>query len=193
MVMSTVMDDTGLIAAAQAGDHAAFDQLATNHTSRLFDAAYRILGDHEAAADATQEALLSAFRNLATFRGGSFSGWLYRIVTNACYDQLRWQQRRPTSSLEAWGAESVDVAGIPDMDGAPEDYVLWQDVEAAVQRGLARLSEEHRAAVLLSSIDELSYREIASLVGAPVGTVKSRISRGRAQLRAHMLADESVV
>lgn len=192
MTTSAVSDSAGLIAAAQAGDRTAFDQLAADYMSRLLNTAYRILGDDDAAADATQDALLSAFRHLRTFRGGSFSGWLHRIVTNACYDQLRWQQRRPASSLEALAAEPTCRDGIGNAASAPEDYVLWQDVEAAVQRGLDRLSEEHRAAVVLSGVDELSYREIAAVVGAPVGTVKSRISRGRAQLRAHMAQEAAI-
>lgn len=192
MTTSGPMDHANLIAAAQAGDRAAFDRLASSHMSRLLNTAYRILGDDEAAADATQDALLSAFRHLPAFRGGSFSGWLHRIVTNACYDQLRWHQRRPASSLDALAAEPTcgDASGA--VRSAPEDYVLWQDVEAAVQRGLDRLSEEHRAAVVLSSFDELSYREIAAVLGAPVGTVKSRVSRGRAQLRAHMLQEAAI-
>lgn len=179
-----------LIKAAQNGDQAAFNELAEAYQSQLFNTAYRILGDGEAAADATQDTLLSAYLALKSFRGGSFKAWMLRIVTNACYDQLRQKQRRRTTSLEALlvgpGVHGAFIDGLED----PETCVLRQDLGRTIQLGLGTLSLEQRTAVVLSDIQGLSYPEIAEVLDVPVGTVKSRISRGRARLRSFLLEQE---
>ena len=186
-------DERELVAAAQRGDEAAFRQIVETYQALLFSTAYHILGDQEAAADATQEALVSAYRALVTFRGGSFKAWMLRIVTNACYDQLRRKRRRPTSSLEALlvgpGIHRVFI----DRSEDPESYVLRQDLSQIIQQGLNTLSLNQRTAVVLSDIHGLSYPEIAEIAGVPLGTVKSRISRGRARLRDYLLAQAGVV
>lgn len=186
-------DEEQLIAKAQTGDQAAFQTLMEPYQSLLFNVAYRILGDHDGAADATQEALLSAYRALKSFRGGSFKAWMLRIVTNACYDQLRRKQRRPTSSLEALLVGPGLHHAFTDKSEDPESYVLRQDLGQIIQRGLKTLSLDQRTAIVLSDIHELSYPEIAEIAGVPVGTIKSRISRGRAQLRDYLLQQDDVV
>lgn len=186
-------DEEQLIAKAQTGDQAAFQTLMEPYQSLLFNVAYRILGDHDGAADATQEALLSAYRALKSFRGGSFKAWMLRIVTNACYDQLRRKQRRPTSSLEALLVGPGLHHVFTDKSEDPESYVLRQDLGQIIQRGLKTLSLDQRTAIVLSDIHELSYPEIAEIAGVPVGTIKSRISRGRAQLRDYLLQQDDVV
>ncbi|MFQ5593389.1 MAG: sigma-70 family RNA polymerase sigma factor, partial [Anaerolineae bacterium] len=181
-----------LVTAAQNGEQAAFEDLVNAYQSMLFNAAYRILSDEEAAADAAQEALMSAYRAIATFRGGSFKAWMLRIVTNASYDQLRRKQRRPTSSLEALMVGPGTHGAFTAKTENPESYVLRQDLGRTLQRGLDMLSLDQRTAVVLSDIHGLSYPEIAEIADVPIGTVKSRISRGRARLRDYLLKQEGL-
>ncbi len=186
-------EEEKLIEAAREGDAQAFATLMASYQSLLYNTAYRILGDSEAAADATQEALFSAYRALDRFRGGSFRAWLLRIVTNACYDHLRRKQRRPTSSLEVLLVGTrVHRAFLESMED-PEDYVIRRDLGRIIQRGLRLLNDDQRVAIVLSDIHGLSYPEIAEITGVPVGTVKSRISRGRARLRDYLMGQDAVV
>src|SRR4030065_334308 len=108
------MDEAEMLRMAQRGDLEAFNQIVLAHQTRAYNVALRILGAGEAAADATQEAVLSAFRNLRSYRGGSFRAWLLRIVTNACYDELRRRKRRPTTSLEDLTPETEE--GDPEFE-----------------------------------------------------------------------------
>jgi len=186
-------DEERLIEAARDGDAKAFSALMLPYQSLLYNTAYRILGDAEAAADVTQETLFSVYRALDDFRGGSFKAWLLRIVTNACYDHLRRKRRRPTSSLEALLVGSrvhrIFTEGAED----PEDYVMRRDLGRIIQRGLRLLNDDQRVAIVLSDIHGLSYPEIAEVTGVPVGTVKSRISRGRARLRDYLMGQDALV
>lgn len=176
------MDEAALVAAAKEGDREAFNRLVTHYQSLAYNVAYRIVGDREAAADATQDAFLSAYRALSRFRGGSFRSWLLRIVTNACYDQLRAKKRRPTTSLDAdpdldWDEWTVDDGELP------EGYAERQDLGRVIQRALDALPPEQRTVVVLSDIQGLSYNEIADSLGVSMGTVKSRLNRGRRKMR----------
>lgn len=186
-------DEKTLVTAAQSGDQTAFRKLVDAYQSMLFNTAYRILGDGEAAADVTQEALLSMYRALETFRGGSFKAWILRIVTNACYDYLRRKKRRPTSSLEALLVGPGIHHTFTDTTEDPESYVLRRDLGQVIQRGLKTLSVDQRVAIVLSDIHGLSYPEIAEIEGVPIGTIKSRISRGRARLRDYLLKQDGLV
>jgi len=179
------VDESALIAAAQEGDRDAFNQLVLHYQSLAYNVAYRVLGDGDAAADATQDAFISAYRAIARFRGGSFKAWIIRIVTNACYDQLRAKQRRPTTSLDA----------DPDLDRhewnvdpseRPEAYVARQELGQILQRGLATLPAEQRMCIVLSDIQGMSYEEIAQTMDSSLGTVKSRLNRGRRKLRDYL-------
>jgi len=179
------MDEATLIAAARQGDTQAFDQLVRLYQGIIYNLAYRILGDEEAASDATQDTFLSAYRAIGKFRGGSFKGWLLRIITNTCYDQLRRKKRQPTTSLEAVYLESAPPWA---EDEEPEEHALRQELGRIIQRGLSTLPPEQRIALILSDIQGLSYQEIAEATGTSLGTVKSRLSRGRASLRDYLLA-----
>jgi len=174
-----------LIGQAKRGDTQAFDQLVRLYQSAIYNAAYRILGDKETASDATQDAFLSAYKAIGKFRGGSFKGWLLRIVTNICYDQLRRKKRQPTTSLEAVYLDSTPPWA---ENEEPEEYALRQELGRIIQRGLSTLPPEQRIALVLSDIQGLSYQEIAEVMGTSLGTVKSRLSRGRASLRDYLLA-----
>ncbi len=184
------MGEAELITRSQRGDTGAFNQLVLAYQEAIFNVALRILGDQEAAADATQDAFLSAFQGIRSFRGGSFKVWLMRIVTNACYDQMRSRQRHPTASLDAMLAAddngSSSPGSLPSPDESPEDRALRREVQTEVQRGLLLLPPDQRIAVVLSDVHGLSYEEIAAVTRTNVGTVKSRLSRGRGRLRDHL-------
>jgi RNA polymerase sigma-70 factor (ECF subfamily) len=180
------MDETALIRAAQRGDVNSYNTLVLAYQTQAFNVAYRIMGDPDSAADATQEAFISAFKAIRTFRGGSFKAWLLRIVTNACYDEIRRRKRRPNASLDALYVEDESA----DSDGSlvtraenPEQYAQRMDLQAAIVSCLQSLSEDQRTVTVLSDIEGMSYEEISDVIGAALGTVKSRLSRARSSLR----------
>jgi RNA polymerase sigma-70 factor, ECF subfamily len=180
------------IARSRRGDTAAFNQLILLHQQAVYTLAYRMLGDPDNAADVTQEALFSAFRAIASFRGGSFRSWLLRIASNACCDYWRRNRRRPGESLEALtGQNEVHDEGMAQQFAAderwdPETLALRTELQELIQAGLVYLPLEQRLAVILSDIQGLSYEEIANATDTSLGTVKSRIARGRAQLRSYL-------
>jgi len=181
------MDEKALIANAQQGEIPAFNQLVLTYQSMVYNLAYRILGDADAAADASQDTFISAFRAIKKFRGGSFKAWLLRIATNTCYDQLRYKQRRPTSPLEALLVETDSPSYFTDSTEGPEEYTLRQELGQVIQAGLNTLPSDQRVALVLSDVQGFSYQEIAEITRVSLGTVKSRLSRGRAKLRDYLL------
>jgi RNA polymerase sigma-70 factor (ECF subfamily) len=181
------MDEQALIASARKGDARAFNQLVLLYQSMAYNVAFRILSDQDAAADATQDAFLSAFKAIRRFRGGSFKAWLLRIVTNACYDQLRVKKRRPTSSLDDLPVEADHTPYLHDPAEQPDEYLQRQELNRMIQDGISSLPVQQRMVVVLSDVQGLSYQEIAQAMGISLGTVKSRLSRGRASLRDHLV------
>ncbi|MFQ5593017.1 MAG: sigma-70 family RNA polymerase sigma factor [Anaerolineae bacterium] len=186
-------NEEALIQQAQAGDLQAFNRLVYHYQSLTYNVAYRILSDADAAADATQDAFLSAYKALDSFRGGSFKAWILRIVTNACYDELRRKKRQPTSSLDALLVQSGTHEVFVDRTENPESYALRQDLGQIIQAGLETLPEDQRATVVLADIQGLHYKEIAEITGVELGTVKSRLSRGRARLRDFLRQQEELL
>jgi len=178
------MDETPFIQAAKRGDVESFNRLVLSYQDMVFNVAYRIMGDRDAAADAAQEAFISAFRNLHQFQGERFKSWLMRIVTNACYDELRRRQRRPASSLENL-YEVTDQVDFPaaSHEDSPEQIAQQHELNDAIQDCISALPENQRVIVVLVDVEGYSYQDIVSIVGAPLGTVKSRLSRARTQLR----------
>ena len=174
--------------AAQRGDVAAFNALVLAHQTTVYNVALRTLGNPEDAADATQEAFISAYRAVRDFRGGSFKAWLLRIAVNACYDILRRRQRRPSSSLEVVLEAGESDPGLADRRIGPERAALASETVAAVEAALLTLPEEQRTLVVLCDVQGLSYEEAAEATGAALGTVKSRLSRARARLRDQLSA-----
>lgn len=180
------MNEDEAIARSKQGDTAAFNELVAAYQSHLFNTAFRLLGDGDAAADACQDAFISAYQGIRGYRGGSFKGWLLRIVTNACYDQLRRKKRRPTASLDALFVEDEEPDAIPGMPEGPEDTVLRRELRSQIQQGLLTLPVEQRVVIVLSDVQGLSYEEIAEATGVSVGTVKSRLSRAREHMREYL-------
>ncbi len=189
------MDELALIQAAQKGDVPSFNQLVRAYQALAYRTAYRVIGDSAAAEDATQNAFISAFKHLRDFRGGSFKAWLLRIVTNACYDQLRAKQRRPTASLDALLLDPDNPA--PGVDHAapetPHEFAERQELGAMIQRGIATLPPDQRATLVLVDIEGLDYDEAATATNTNVGTVKSRLSRARAHVRNFLLNQQELL
>lgn len=176
-------DPEPLIKAAQTGDVASFNWLVLAYQRQVYNLCLRMLGSPAAAEDVTQEAFISAFRRLDTYRGGNFRAWLLRIATNACYDALRRSGRRPASSLDSMYEDS-DAPPIADRDAvSPEETAERKEVQQAVRNALARIPADQRAAIILCDLQGLAYEEIAVALDVNIGTVKSRINRGRAKLR----------
>jgi RNA polymerase sigma-70 factor (ECF subfamily) len=179
-----MIDESRLIARAQRGNLEAFNQLVLMHQDSAFTVAYRLMGDSHRAADAAQDAFISAYRKIDTYRGGNFRAWLLRIVTNRCYDVLRGQQRHPSTSIDRTGDEDdPEPLQIADTSALPEEIVQQQELRRAVQQCIGALGEDQRMALVLSDVEGMSYDEIALQTGTAMGTVKSRISRARASVR----------
>ena len=155
-----------------------WEEVARTYGRFLYNVAYRLTGNEDDARDLVQETLLRVRTGLKTYKPGSMEGWLSRITTNVFLDEMRRRKRRPLDLLPD-GPESVEVAS-PSADAALAAETISEDVQAAV----ARLPEEYRVAVVLSDVVGLSYAEIGTTLSVPVGTVRSRIHRGRMLLRA---------
>lgn len=166
--------------AAAAHDHAVptWDEIVERHSDRVYRLAYRLTGDQHDAEDLTQEVFFRVFRSLSTYTPGTFEGWLHRITTNLFLDQARRKQRIRFDALSDERADRLS-SDSPSPDTAYADQRFDDDVE----RALATLSPDFRAAVVLCDVEGLSYEEIAVILGAKLGTVRSRIHRGRGMLR----------
>lgn len=176
--MTTAAHDAELLARVLDGDHDAFNQIMRNHEDRVFSVCLRIMGSRDQALDATQETFLTTFRKADQFKGNSALGtWIYRIAVNTCYDQLRKQKRRKTDPIP----DHMDPA-----DFSAQDAVDSAAVRPEIQQALAAIPEDFRAAVILSDIEGLGLPDVAEVLGVPVGTVKSRVFRGRRLLAAEL-------
>lgn len=176
------MDEKALIQGAKSGDLDSFNRLVLNFQGLAYNVALRIMGDEAAAADATQEAFISAYRGLKRYRGGSFRAWLLRIVTNACYDELRRRKRRPAVSLDEMTEQEVALPVASPGEG-PEAAAQRTELMRAIEDCLLGLSPEFRAVAVLVDVQGFDYQEVAETIGKPLGTVKSRLARARAKLR----------
>jgi len=180
------MDEQALIQDAQGGNLDAFNTLILHYQDSVFNTALRILGDDDQAADASQEAFISAFKSIRSFRGGSFKSWLMRTVTNACYDELRRRKRRPTTPLEPDtedGEEMDSPRWLADPNLTPDQQAEADEVEHAIQHCLNNLPLEFKTVVVMADIQGMDYSEVAAAVRVPLGTIKSRLARARLRLR----------
>jgi RNA polymerase sigma factor (sigma-70 family) len=174
-------DEEAVVALAAGGDRSAFARLMEHYQSACYGLAWRLLGDPDQAADATQDAFIHAYDALRSYRGGIFRSWLMRITANASYDILRRAQRRPTTALpepEEGKAELADIGAVNPFEEAQKSE-LYRFLEQA----LRVLPEDQRVAVVLCDVYGMDYGEVASMTDSPIGTVKSRIHRGRLRLR----------
>lgn len=198
-----VVREDELVRRAAGGDHLAFEALVARYEVQIYNVALRMMGNHADAGDMAQEAIIQAFRKIGAFRGESgFGTWLYRIVTNRCLDELRRRKRRreqlvPVGSwepsgengdrrqgIDEWGASQGRDDDLPDGHAAgPEEAYERLELQELIRKALQRLSEDHRAVIVLREIEGLSYEEIAEAMECSIGTVKSRLSRAREALR----------
>ncbi len=176
MVLS---DEPALIQAARQGKVEAFNTLVLHYQGAIYNLAYRVMGDPDSAADATQEAFIAAFRRLTQFRDGSFRAWLSRIAVNACYDEMRRRQRRPAISIDQIEVGAHLISPLESPEGAAQRAELSR----AIQDCLEALPVDQRAVVTLCDVQEFDYSQVAAITGQALGTVKSRLSRARARLR----------
>jgi len=180
------MNEEALITDAQTGSLDAFNTLVLHYQDSVFNTALRILGDEDQAADAAQDAFISAFKSIKAFRGGSFKAWLMRTVTNACYDELRRKKRRPTTPLEPNtedGDEMDSPRWLADPGMTPDQQAEADEVEHAIQHCLDNLPVDFKTVVVMADIQGMDYLEVASAVRVPLGTIKSRLARARLRLR----------
>jgi RNA polymerase sigma factor (sigma-70 family) len=175
--------EAALVQRARDGDLDAFNALVEMHQRAAYNLCLRMLGSRMPAEDATQEAFVSAFRNIRQFKGSSFRAWLMRIAANACTDELRRRGRRPVLSLDTPPPGSEDPLAVADAAPGPEALTLQGEQYDVVQAALLRLPADQRMAVILYDIQGFAYEEIAAAMRTSLGTVKSRIARGRDKLR----------
>lgn len=177
-----------LIVKAQAGDRRSFDALVAATYQLVYNTAYRVLGEPEAAADATQTAFVRAYRSLHNFRrSSSFSTWMYRIVTNVCIDKLRLREREPHDSLTVEDEnERQGQRDLPDERSRPDTLTEKRELQEAVHQALSRLKPEQRLIIVLYDLNGFSYENISEMLNVPLGTIKSRLNRARKALREEM-------
>lgn len=186
--------DEELVAAAQDGDRAALEQLLRRHHDRILVLCRRLCRDRDDADDATQNALIAIVRGLDGYRGGAaFTTWSYRVASNACMDELRRRARHPLPSDDPPEPGDASLAGVASSAAPdPGDEAERSEQRGRLQRALDRLPDEFRHPVVLRDLAQLDYAEIADVLELAPGTVRSRISRGRARL-AEMLATDAAV
>lgn len=177
-------NERDMIERASRGDAAAFNRLMEQHERRMYAVALRMCGNREDAQDCLQEAMLRVYRAIGGFKGqSSFSTWVYRITMNTCLDELRRKKNRQSTSLDSL----LDMGWSPSDDtNAPEKQAMRSELRRNLNRAIQELPEEMRSAVVLRDIQGFSYEEIAHMLEINVGTIKSRISRGREKLREKM-------
>lgn len=177
------------LARSREGDVPSFEKLIERYQKTAYNISLRMMQNPEDAKDATQEALIKAFRSIQGFRGDSgFSTWLYRIVMNTCKDELRRKQRTRTISLDqgAEGEPGYRPIELADETLSPETLMEQKNIRSQIQSAIRELPEANRSALILRDIQGFSYEDISELLNCPVGTVKSRINRGRQIMRQQL-------
>ena len=180
------MDENDLIQAARQGELESFNQLVVKYQDLVFHQAFCLLDNHEAAEDLTQDAFMLAYKGLPSFRGGSFRAWLLRIVTNACYDELRRRKQHnlvPLNPLDADDEEIESVGWLVDQGPSVEESVERAELLQALQGCVDELPNDFRLVVMMIDVHGLDYTEAATALTIPIGTVKSRLARARLRLR----------
>jgi len=180
------MDEKAIIERCQNGDVAAFEELIAEYQKKVINSAYAMLGNREDAYDMAQEIFLKVFGNISKFnRQSSFSTWLYRVTRNMCLDEIRRRKRRDSRVVNITGEKDEEIYDLQIADTAkgPEEIAEQDAVVQQVRGAINELSEDYKTAMILREIQELDYQQIADVLECSIGTVKSRISRGRKMLR----------
>ena len=183
---SNPFDEAALLQLASKGDLDAFNQLVLHYQNLAFSHAYAVLGDAHSAEDATQDGFIKAFQAMSAFRGGSFRGWLLKIVTNSAYDILRRTHRHPNKALfpvDEDGEEVESPVWLVDPSASVEQAVEQHESSRQIYKVLDELPEVYRSVITLVDINELDYAEAAQALRVPIGTIKSRLARARIRMQ----------
>jgi len=189
LVAGAAAAEARLVDRCKLGDSVAFDELISAHQDRVFNTAFRLMGNYEEALDLTQEVFLNCFRKIANFKGDSaLSTWLYRITVNTAKNRWKYQQSRGLNRMTSMDApmdadDEERVKQYPDTQPTPRKVATDRETMSFLEGHLLTLNEEHREVLVLRYMEELSYEEIAEILNLSLGTVKSRIHRARNELR----------
>ncbi len=172
-------------------DQTAFDQLIARHSDRAFQLAYSILQNRQDAEEVVQDAFIRIYRSLGNFRGeAQFTTWMYRIIVNLCNNKFRWNKVRGANRTISIDAPLTNADGddslrieLPSNDASPSEQTAFAEMRERIETAMRQLPESYRTAVMLRNVQQLDYEEIAKILDCAVGTVKSRINRGRELLR----------
>jgi RNA polymerase sigma-70 factor (ECF subfamily) len=185
-------NEPALIRAAQRGDVDSFNALVQHYQNAVYSLAYRLMGESHSAGDAAQDAFITAYRRLETYRGGSFRAWLLKITANQCYDVLRRYKRQPGISIEELSAEEDDTT-LADSAETPEQAAERSELRRAIQNCINALAPDQRLILVLSDVEGFDYQAIADQAQIALGTVKSRLSRARAAIRDCLRGAEELI
>lgn len=182
---------TDLVIKAKGGDRKAFEEIHRRYEKRIYNAIYQMLGDVEDATDLTQDVFIRIYNGLSDLRAEeAFNSWIYRVAINLCRDHVRKFRRIRLDSLEQGGRPDEEGAGsaieIPDWTDNPERIVEREEMQQAVRTAVSALPEHYRSVVILHHLQGMDVTEIAKVVGCRVGTVKSRLSRGRDEIKRRL-------
>ena len=177
-------EETRLIQSAVTGNLAAFNQLVEMYQDSLYWWAFSLVKDEALAEDIVQSTFITAYERLSSFRGGSLKGWLFTIVRNRSYDELRRRKRHPSLSLEEHTEDDLSILElIPDSIPNPEDFLITIEQGEMIDQMLNRLPDAFQQVVRLIDMEGLDYQDAADILGLPLGTVKSRLTRARLKMR----------
>lgn len=181
-----------LIKRSKKGDTDSFEQLVSNYQVSAYNIAYRMLGNKEDASDCTQDAMIKVFRSISKFKGNSsFSTWMYRIVINTCKDFIRKKKEVLYLDNDIKGEEGNIKRELEDSSDTPETILERKELKKEIEKAIMEINSDHREVIVLRDIREYSYEEIAEILDCSIGTVKSRINRGRKALKDVLLKSSS--
>jgi RNA polymerase sigma factor (sigma-70 family) len=186
-----IMDENALLQASKNGDVEAFNVLVLEYQGQVFNVCYRMLGDPSSAEDMTQEAFVSAYKNIKRFKEGNFRAWLFRIASNSCRDYLRSPRLRKSQSLELI-EETFEGVLISNLE-SPDNFAIRKELSGVIQVALLKLPEDQRFALILVDVQGMSYEEAANILDTPIGTVKSRLSRAREAVRRQLVKQKELL
>lgn len=181
------LNESKLIMRAIQGNLDAFNQLVVIYQTAVYNTAFRIMNDSEAADDIAQTAFISAWQHMGSFKGDSFKPWILRITINACYDEIRRLRRHPSTPLEPVSEENEeneDAVWLTDSSLQPDELSLQKDTMATVADCMGSLPEEYRIVLQLIDVHEFNYQDAADMINKPLGTIKSRLLRARLRMRS---------
>jgi RNA polymerase sigma-70 factor (ECF subfamily) len=183
-------DENSTLNKAKQGDARAFEELLAAYEKRIYNIAYRMMGNQSDAQDMAQEAIIKAYRNLGTFKGSCmFSSWVYRITVNTCLDEIRKRKKRNVLYLDAVDGEG---AAFTDRAPLPDQVAESKEKYEAILSAIGALSDDYRTVIVLRDMQGFSYQDISGITGCNIGTVKSRINRARNILKSVLKKDRNI-